>query len=440
MRARFHPLLLNVRSRLLERFFILYTGTALVIILPSIDIFLFKNGYIPLIPSATSFLLLTGLVSCNMLIDYMSAAKKICIRAVLRTRPVLMPFTLIVFIALGYSAMPDAYLDHGNRYIKLYLHLFAVFILGAMVVVTPGFINNYKKIFFFCSLALNISVVTDAINPGYFYGVVGLTRPSGFIENANESAMMVSMLCISALDWRNKTILNLVIWITSLAAVFSTLSRSGLTIFLITFFYYLHVHSNWKIFLKGRNVVFMSVLVFVAISQGTVTNMFFESEKTLFREDTAFRAVDALMSLFSDDTTNLEEDIRVTLFFEHLDMIAERPIIGYGMKYYLNFVHGSHNQFLTQWLEYGLLGLLALMFFLFASYMHFKRYNDRRGIAFVIIYFLSSFFSHNLFDSQSLIIILAILTGLTTVEHDMMARSMKEQQHYRRASDRLPPR
>ncbi|MBF0383264.1 MAG: hypothetical protein HQL69_19750, partial [Magnetococcales bacterium] len=170
MRRLYSSILLHVRSRFLELLAVLFTGLVLTISLTSLDLYLYRSGISPIIPSALSFVLLVILIAFNFLVDYLSAPGNICIKALFRIRPVLFSFSILVFISLAYALAPDAYWEHEDRYIKLYIQLIAVFIMGAMVVVTPGFLKHYRKIFFVCVMALNISIATDVLSPGFFYG------------------------------------------------------------------------------------------------------------------------------------------------------------------------------------------------------------------------------------------------------------------------------
>jgi O-antigen ligase len=421
MRSLYETALLHVRSRQLERIIFLYTAMVLMISLTGLDDFLHYTRKSPLIASALTFFLLVFIVSINFFIDFHSKHKQVCLKALIRSRPVLVPFAFIVAIALAYSIAPEAYWEDGNRYIKLYLFNFAVFVLGTMVVVTPGFVKNYRTVFLLCAMTLNLSVFADAMSPGLFYASTIISRPSGFIQNPNQSAMMVTILTICAVNWRKNSIGNLALWGISLLAVFATLSRSGLAMYFIMFLYYMHANSNWKVLRKRNNLIVLSVLVFFMMSWGGWGNILEQGDETLIREDTAFRAVDALLGIFTEsDVVELGEDIRVELFFTHLDLISQKPIVGYGMKYYMATVKGSHNVFLSHWLEYGLIGLLALLFMLFTAFGHFKKNQDKRGVGFIILFSMSGFFSHNLLDSHALIIVMAMLTGLSTVEYSML--------------------
>jgi O-antigen ligase len=420
MRRFYNSILLRVRSRSLEWMVVLFTGFVLIVSLTSLDLYLYRSGISPIIPSALSFVLLVILVTFNILIDYLTRPGNICLKALFRIRPVLFSFSILVFISLAYALAPDAYWEHEDRYIKLYIQLIAVFIMGAMVVVTPGFIKHYRKIFFICAMALNISIITDVLSPGYFYGVKAIYRASGFIENPNEACLIATLLTICAVDWKDKSLFNIVIFIFSGIAVFATLSRSGLAIYLFTILYYIKANSNWKIFLRKKNPMIMLFAIVIFFGVVDTTNMLSLGEGALLQDDTAYRAIGALMNVFNPDDTGATDNIRVDLFYYHLDLIADRPVVGYGMKYYLNTNLGSHNIFLSQWLEYGILGLISVLAFLWITYLYFKQKRDLRGKAFVIIFIMSGFFSHNMFDSHALIIMLALLSGLAGIEHSLM--------------------
>ncbi|MBF0382002.1 MAG: O-antigen ligase family protein, partial [Magnetococcales bacterium] len=256
-----------------------------------------------------------------------------------------------------------------------------------------------------------------------FYGVKAIYRASGFIENPNEACLIVTLLTICAVDWNNKSLFNILIFALSGIAVFATLSRSGLAIYLFTILYYTKANSNWKIFIRKKNPMIMlgAILIFFAASD--TTNMFTLGEGALLQDDTAYRAIGAIMNIFNPDSSEATDNIRVELFYYHLGLIADRPVVGYGMKYYLNTHTGSHNIFLSQWLEYGILGLISVLAFLWVTYLYFKQKRDLRGRAFVLIFIMSGFFSHNMFDSHALIIMLALISGLAGIEYNFTLAS-----------------
>ncbi|MBF0445957.1 MAG: hypothetical protein HQL68_10240, partial [Magnetococcales bacterium] len=93
MRRLYNSIMLRVRSRFLEWMVVLFTGLVLTISLTSLDLYLYRSGISPIIPSALSFVLLVILITFNILIDYLTRPGNICIKAILRIRPVLFTFS-----------------------------------------------------------------------------------------------------------------------------------------------------------------------------------------------------------------------------------------------------------------------------------------------------------------------------------------------------------
>jgi O-antigen ligase len=120
-------------------------------------------------------------------------------------------------------------------------------------------------------------------------------------------------------------------------------------------------------------------------------------------------------------------DSRITRWEAVFSAIKERPIFGYGsamekkvlhesfQKNGLNFAatnnYDSHNQYLSIWIEFGLIGLCLFLFYLFSNvYFSFKN-KDKVSFFFFASLVLVGLFE-NLFKNNAGIIFIAFFSNI----------------------------
>jgi hypothetical protein len=59
---------------------------------------------------------------------------------------------------------------------------------------------------------------------------------------------------------------------------------------------------------------------------------------------------------------------------------------------------------------------MLLLVFLFASFLHFAKYKDVRGMIFVAVFCLLGFFSHDLLEQRPFLVMFGFLGALAYVE------------------------
>ncbi len=254
---------------------------------------------------------------------------------------------MIAIIALAGSALPEANFSEGWKYILYPCMDFLVFLLAIPLSTVFASRTNWHLT---CGLALSAlvsSILIDARYPGTFSFLD--TRAAGFGVNPNCGAALTVMLLIGVLDWRKPQIsVSVCLW-TAMAfvGVFMTMSRSGILLLGVVGMLYV------RQCVRRNGLGTLVVIGGLAASVGGYAVMAGEFARRVLP---MFDATGSRANLFAGqfDAMDATEDSRVQFALEHLEMALERPLLGWGTG--LSYVgeEGSHNMYLSRWVENGL--------------------------------------------------------------------------------------
>lgn len=313
-------------------------------------------------------------------------------------------FAMIAIFALAGSALPEANFSEGWKYILYPSMDFLVFLLTIPLSVVFAREANWKLA---CGLALSAlitSILIDARYPGTFSFLD--TRAAGFGVNPNCGAALTVMLLIGVLDWRKPSlsIVNGLWTMLAFVGVFMTMSRSG--ILLLGIVGMLYVRQCVRRQGLGALII-VGGLAFSCAGYAVIAGDFARRVLPLL-EANGSRA-----NLFSGqfDAMDTTDDSRVQFALAHLEMAMERPVLGWGTG--LSYVgeEGSHNMFLSRWVENGIPGLLAYLLLILAVFRIGWVHDSWECITMAIFLAALSFFSHNLLEDKSVLIMLATCAG-----------------------------
>jgi O-antigen ligase len=117
--------------------------------------------------------------------------------------------------------------------------------------------------------------------------------------------------------------------------------------------------------------------------------------------------------------------IRIRIYQCGFELLQERPLVGYGIgdvqdeldkcyeKYDSNFVKGrynSHNQYLFAWLSSGLIGIIAILFFLSFCVRMSVKYKDSIMLSILVLYSVVFLFE-NVLSRQSGVIFFSFVVN-----------------------------
>ena len=314
-------------------------------------------------------------------------------------------FALIAGVALVGSALPAANLADGGKYVLYPTIDFLVFLLALPLAALFASQSNWRAACGTALCALVISILVDARHPGTFSFLE--TRAAGFGVNPNIGAAMSVLLLLGVLDWKRPTLSLMTCgWcLVAFTGVILTLSRSGVLVLGIVGMLYVRrcVHRN-----GARTAVVLSGLIFAA------------GGYALIAADAAKRVLPMLnsnhtrtVSFLSGevDTLDVLEDSRLSLVYEFLAMIEERPLLGWGTGLNYSVEVGAHNMFLARWVENGLAGLGAYLLLIGMLYRIGRKFQSAECVAVAVFLTAESFFSHNLLEDKSLLLMMSITAG-----------------------------
>ncbi len=313
-------------------------------------------------------------------------------------------FAMIASLALLGSALPEANLEDGWKYVLYPTVDFLVFLLALPLSTIFVSHTNWRAACGMALCALVMSILVDARYPGTFSFLE--TRAAGFGVNPNIGASLTVMLLIGVLDWQRPNLsLQTCGWcLVAFAGVFMTLSRSGILVLGLVGMLYVRlcVRRNGL-----GTLVIMGGLVF---SFGGYALIAADAAKQILPmlDGSHTRA-----HLFSGqlDAMDTREDSRVLILYDYLELISERPLLGWGTG--LNYAgdEGAHNMYLARWVENGLPGLGAYLLFISMLYRIGRRFRSWECIAVAAYLAAGSCFSHNLLEDKSLLLMMSITVG-----------------------------
>ncbi len=355
-----------------------------------------RLGFAPVYP------LLASLVAMSVAIWYLAPGQ--ISRVIKGASGTIFAFGLIALLALTGSALPEANLGEGWKYILYPSVDFLVFVLSLPLAAIFAAPANWKWSCGVALCALVMSILIDARYPGTFSFLE--TRAAGFGVNPNTGAAMCALLLIGVLDWNrpNLSIISCGWFLVAFVGVFMTLSRSGILVLGIVSMLYV------RLGVRRNGMGTIVVIAGLALSIGGYALIAADAAKRILP---MFEGDHSRANLFSGqfDAMDAREDSRVYLVYDYLEMIAERPILGWGTG--LNYVgdEGAHNMYLARWVENGLPGLGAYLLLVYFLFHMGRRFQSWECLTVAVYLAAGSCFSHNMLEDKSLLLMMSISAG-----------------------------
>ena len=377
----------------------LLVGAYLAIFLCQFDVCMVRQERLRFAPA---YLLLAslGLMAipiCNLAPVQIRRVFKECWGAILA-------FGLIAGIALVGSALPKANLADGWKYVFYPTVDFLVFLLALPLASIFASQSNWRAACGMALCALVMSILVDVRYPGTFSFLE--TRAAGFGVNPNIGAALVVLLLVGVLDWKRPTLSVMACgWcLVAFLGVFMTLSRSGILVLGIVGMLYV------RLCLRQNGMGTVVVLCGLAFSIGGYVTISSDAAKRILP---MLEGSHSRTNFFSGefDAMDVREDTRVYLVYDYLKMVEERPLLGWGTGLNYSMDAGSHNMFLARWVENGIPGLGAYLLLIFMLYRIGRKFQSWECIAVAAFLAAESFFSHNLLEDKSLLLVMSISVG-----------------------------
>ncbi|RKN85659.1 O-antigen ligase family protein [Paenibacillus ginsengarvi] len=407
-----------------------------VITLSSLDYDLGKKG--PLFISIGSLELVSalGMFLFCLYKEYMKDGAYCFIQMYVHIKDVLLFYFWLAIVGLLYCLHPNSVLglqNEGTHYL-----IYLIFLIMLVCTGCIKYIEKSAKWFAIAALLIYLySVGLDVVQGGQYTNVIG--RAAGFAENPNTGGYILVILIILSVNWNEYKVMDGVMWIMTAIGIFATLSRGGIIIFSLAFALYV----GFVAVSLGKN----RIKFLVKVSITTVAAFFiiyasssFANISTLYETSTGQTRFERVQEMLNGDSDSIKSDSRVDLISTYINLIAESPFVGHGTGFSGSLPVGPHNLYLLVWTDYGLIGLLVLIYVLIRLLLFFVSKQNRAGIAFVLVFIVEGFFNHNLLTFQPFVTALALLSvsGLKTgsVDNGWFPKKSQNRLYYRDFSSR----
>ena len=313
-------------------------------------------------------------------------------------------FAAIAVLAFAGAALPDADLSDGGMN-AIYPTLdFLIYLLAIPLVTIFASARNWRLANLIALIGIATSIFIDARYPGTFS--LQETRAAGFGINPNRGAAITVMVLIGALDWKHPRIsFATVCWgMLALAAVFLTLSRSGVLMLGVVGTSYL------RLCVRRNGMGSLVLLGGLAFGVGGYALIAADAAQQVLP---MFESAGSRANLFSGqlDAMDTSEDSRLILVQEYFDMIFEHPILGWGTGFTYGNELGAHNMFLARWVDNGIFGLGTYVALIWMTFRTGRKYGSWECMTVGLFVFAYSFFTHNLLEQKNMLLIMAISAG-----------------------------
>lgn len=340
-------------------------------------------------------------------------------------------FITVVFYL--FTMLSDRYID--STAIGLELGVITFYLVCSISVICLSQSHVFKLarklliVLFVTGLVLNM--VDFALGSTEIFSVT-LGRASGLYINPNTSGLVLSLSYVLLHRDIGKSF-RLLVYVLFVLAVVATASRAGLLyVALITL--YLLVTGYFFIWSR-RAIIFNAVVVVALIVSASAIQQV--SDKVLSEISTVNRSFENrfqnLQDLFEGDESSMEisDDSRFKLLVLYTRHYLQSPVLGNGLGFsrseqLTGLEQASHNMYLHLLNEYGLIGLLFYLYYIYKSLgkaLRFKRSNYEPHLLLLIL-FAAGFFTHNLNRIYAIAILIAYASAKYKV-FDGGSRSLK---------------
>jgi O-antigen ligase len=370
------------------------------------DMFLYGIGLWPVRPVVGMFLLL-GPLALTVLVTESRSRWRRALSLPVRNAPLFLPLGgLAVLSGLG-ALRPDAYWGEGGRFVLYPFYSLLVFGVATLLPLLPTYRRLFPSMVGLAFAVMLATLMIDVLHPGSFAKHAG--RAAGFAENPNTAAFTLLLCCCVLVRSRNPVWLNgLVLALTSLGLV-TTLSRSGLLLFVL----YLGTALCWLLADRPQQAprhlgMALVGVVALVLSLGAMT-VLTRLETGIFARPATRERVEEI----SRGGLMERDDYRFQLASLYLDQVAEAPFLGHGSGYASGLPKGPHNRYLYEWTNLGIAGLGLYVAWIVGGLWMFWNRRFPPGVFVMVQVAAGSFFSHNVLENRGLLLVLASMATLS---------------------------
>jgi O-antigen ligase len=366
-----------------------------------------RLGFLPIPPTVFAIVALAPFLFLALIQDLASRSMRRTLDPLLLNHVPLLAFFVLVIASIGGSILGGAHWDENGKWIFLITYGFALCLCALYLPRGPSYYLLLQNCGVLALLLIEWSIYLDISTPGTFAALT--ERAAGFSGNANYSALISVMITASILDYADKRggWFNPLVLALCATIVLSTMSRSGMVCFfaLVATFTALRIGSGSQAVSEIRRLVVVAACI-IGLGVGAVT-VIASTDPIGFKQSRLYRAI------YSKRVDDGSAASRLFAVREALKKINESPLLGKGTGYARTLPELPHNLYLQQWVNNGLPGILGYLFFIGASYLTFSRRRFKPGQGLMVVVFVGSFFSHNILDQRTFLILYGSLLAFS---------------------------
>jgi len=319
---------------------------------------------------------------------------------------VLVPLAAIVVISWVGAFLPGSYIDEGPRWVLYPTYDAMVVVLAMLLPVRQSHRAHLHGYLAVALLILAASVFTDTVRPGTFSDIGD--RAAGFAVNPNTAAFVMLALCSTIVSFDRIRTRDLALIAVTSIGVFATLSRGGgilLAFFLVAYTLRTGRARFHRLVLGLAGICIVGAgVVLAARSLASRSPMFMASSDSRFA---------MLFGGRRERGSPLNDNIRTEALTSALQHGAESPVMGHGTGFTYRLPVGPHNIYVQQWVNNGVLGLIAYVWLLLAAARLFRQRQSGSGMVFIGLVAIHGLFSHNVLEDRAFIALLGILLTMS---------------------------
>ena len=319
----------------------------------------------------------------------------------------------LVLLNLAHSVIPPFPALRDILYVAVPLFTCS---MAFLLVFVPQVRTELRKYLYLAFTLYCLTVWIDVWWPGTFSFLE--TRAAGFAVNPNDGSFIVSILCIPLLNYRRITFTSLLLLFVCGLTMFMTLSRGGLLTYLalVGCYTWLVPAPSFKRRVRNHALVgAMGVVLLLAAFVSVQTLNYFDQPGTRARVEAIPRNALKLLGITYGNPEAYEllsESSRLLDARNALRLIRASPILGHGPRTDGRDMRGSHIMYLSVWVDFGVLGFMAYVGMLVSGVWSFWAMGYRSGTLLLAVVGSWSMFTHNMFDTRPLFILLGLYLAL----------------------------
>lgn len=401
----------------------LYIAAGLGIFLTAADNYMGKAKILPLPSTVAALAFLGSIITCVVFRDLLNGQPSMRVAFVIRSNlSVVFPFGLLALISLFLGLHPTAYWGDDWKWIFLQSYDYSVFICAMLVPIAVFFRKHFHSFATVGLLSLLGSIWYEVEYPGTFSTVPN--RAAGFPTNSNWSAFAAVMICSMSLRYKggaSRIADIIVLGITGLGLYF-TLSRSGFVNFMLLGAFYVgatlyenrgEIRSMITILCSAGALV-LSLLIIIPLAANSSNLM------------AGSKAQNRLIAIFSGEVVDEGSAAdRLQAAQETMDQINKSPLIGHGTGFNRRLRQTPHNLYLKLWVDSGMFGLMTYLSLLASGFWLFTSRRYRPGQGFILVVTVGSFFSHNVLEERTFLLLFGMASTLSLYQSAGRARRIK---------------